>query len=210
MEDGDNGEARITYPNIGLYQRQLRFCTYDARDVMQSAQLQGISVYCQAILMSWCFNFSTHRVGEVIKGVRKENPTSSADEVVLKAREDRMGKPSHQATFTEKAMRNLYLLDKWILGADYKVDVEELANVLDKVSIEMLMDMRDEGRTHVGMAMVRLQETVARKNDTRESMCRFEAYQLQPSKPMSEEDRKRLEVTLEELRMVRKKEEENG
>jgi len=160
--------------------------------------------------MSWCFNFSARRVGAVIKRVRQENPTSSADEVILMAREDRMGKASRQATFTEKAMRNLYLLDKWILAADYRVDVEELANTMNKVDIETLMEMREWGRTHVGMAMVRLQEMIARKNDVRESMRQFEAYQLQLTKPMSEEDRKRLEVVLEELRMVRNKEEENG
>ena len=209
MENGDNAKTGVEGSGLNLSSLSLRFCTYDARDVIRDAALQGLSVYGQTILMAWCFNFSLKRVITNLRDMRKDNPTDSADDVIRKIKEYGLGKSLHKATFTTRAMENFYWLDRWVLVADYNVRLDELADQLDRADVDMIKHLGEDGRTNMGMALVRLQEMVARKSDARESMMKFRPYELSPVRLMPEDDRKRLESVVEEMRMVRRKEEEN-
>ena len=210
MENRDSGKTGAQNTYIDVSGRSLKFCTYDARDVILAANLQGLGVYGQTILMAWCFNFSVHRVMANIKDVRKNNPMYCADDILSKALECRLGAMKHKATFTDVAMQNMYWLDNWILAADYYVRVDELADVLNRVDKEMLLDLRGGGRIPMGLALAKLQEATAQKFDAINSMRAFVPYELRRINPMSEDTQKYLGGVLEELRMIRRKEEENG
>lgn len=188
----------------------LRFSTYDARDVIKAAGLSGISLFWQVVLMTWCFNYSPKRVLTNVKGVRADNPMDAADDIIKKVREDRLGADQHGATFTESAIKNLWLLDRLVLAADYRVRVDELADVLDKVDGDMIKDLAEDGRTHMGLALVKLQQVVARKANSLEEMRKLVPYKPEPVVPMSKETQVYLEGIIQEMQTIRRKEKENG
>ena len=203
MEDGDNAKT-------GLENSYLRFSSHDARDVIKAAGLQGLSVYWHAILMSWCFSYAMKMVLKAVVNVRMKNKLGSGDDVLREVRENRLGKVYHRATFTERAMKNLWVLDNYVLAADYNVRVDELADVLHKSEADMIRELGEDGRIPMGLALVKLQQAVARASDMRDSMRRLVPYKPEPVVPMSEETKTYLEGIIKEMKIIRNKEKPDG
>lgn len=209
--------------------QSLQFLTYDARDVVDVAGIVGLDIFDQVRLMCWCYNgASPERVVKAIEQVRgavggrrrkdetdlvamvtprsqgvEAKPDSIVMEEIGRNEARLIGKPFRQASFSAKAMRNLWIVDHTLLLADYYVRLDRLAVILDELSEESLRDLsHDLGRRSMGIVYARLEEEAAHRRERLRVLQAIAPIAIQGPALADAETIRLLDILIEELRSM--------
>lgn len=200
----------------------LQFMTHEARGIVKKADLVGLKLYDQVRLIAWCYNYSHKRVLSVVLDERKK-----CGDVTSRAIMDHAANGAHppyprrraqlsfgdiyrDAQFSVKAVKNLYCVDRFMLYGDYSsmTRIEDLASALSFLEYESLKDLAGEmGFRSMGFVVMKLEELMAMKRREREETAKMISQEFDFGQPMSEEDRQKMREVLDEIRLVRRKQE---
>ena len=214
MENGRDSVAGNQNINLTPEFLSLQYYPYEVRQTIKEVGLSGLDLEHQLILIVWSSYFSMGKVTGILKSLKSKAVGEDSNTLISTVRESSLSSKEVTCSFTRKAMNNFYWLDRMILSGDYRAlesgQMRELARLLDRMNSEMFIEMQEEGKVYMGLALVKMQERVARRDAALESMRHFEPYKSESGQPMSEEGRKKLEGVLEELKQIERKEEEYG
>jgi hypothetical protein len=149
---------------------RLAYLSHDARRIVDENCLK-LNLYWQVKLIELCYNFNDVTVATTIKGIVNKNPGFPSYEAVKQAMIILGRRKQHNgAVFSQRAMANLYRLDKSIMVTDYTVRLDSLALVLDGLDEEGIVEIMSGPRCGMNLILLKIEEYVgARERDRRES-----------------------------------------
>lgn len=195
--------------DIKSFDVSLQYLTHDARTVVDGVGLFDLKLYDQMCLMVWCYNYNSSRVLTSLKKHKGHDHIVSRTIILEAANNERrfFGTPKYQASFSFNAIRNLYLVDRSILYADYNAKLDILANTLNQLKRESITAFAVEvGRMNMELVLFRLQDRVAAKNQFRKEM-NVPNQKVDRGQAMSEEGREKLKGLLKDIRDMREQKE---
>lgn len=195
--------------------------THEARMAVKALDLGDLNLYDQVRLMVWCFNYSHNRVYNSLKKIRKVHGSAVGRFIMdegakhtsrlfgSRRTESEFGVVYRQAVFSAKAVKHLYYVDHTMFCADYGnslVRLDDFAQLLDEIEYEAVLELGAElGKRSIGFIFMKMEELLARKRQGREQIRQMSDFHPDYGEPMSEEDRKKLGETLDEIRTVQDK-----
>ena len=185
---------------------QLTYLTHDARRIMNELGLQGLNLYWQVKLMECLYNYNSLTVSEIIRDKARKLPGHPGYNILREAMKF-LGtrKQYNHVVFTQRAMRNLYRLDRIILLADYTVKMDVLATTLDKLDDDDLGEILSTvNKCGMGLLLIKIEEYIGGRERQRRELERNEDVKPVRKASPSETGKQLLRQTIEDMDMCKR------
>jgi len=214
---------------------RLRFLSHEARDVIvRSNRGDDLNLYFQTQLLTLCCNYGGERVLGILRpskpaateetGTWAEMPGKkgrkrstnqathfSNDETLMQVFQrglpQWLKKPIRNVVMSPRAIQNLYLVDQQLLGADWTVRVEVMANLLDQVSRSTLEEIVAEcSYPRMSAVLADVEAYLSEIRRSAEELAKAPEIVVEPARPVSQRALDAFDAALKEFAETPKEE----
>jgi hypothetical protein len=222
--EGDRGVGASNQDIAALQasEIELKYLTHDAREFIQGHGLGRLTIHWQIMIMEHCFNHGLKKVDGFWTAIEKGHGGGASVKAMigdlgqaLAGKEFRKklhinqkgedAKNTKQASFNVNGTRNLYILDRSIVIADYSANIALLSKLLNGLPESTLLEWVDtEDRCSMPIAIYRLQEFCSINEESMRETADMMKFTIPKYVAMDERGRKILQKTLADIRGIKK------